>query len=1074
MLEIRNIVKDYETGSETVHALKGVSIAFRESELVSVLGQSGCGKTTLLNIIGGLDQYTSGDLIINGQSTKKYKSADWDTYRNHSIGFIFQSYNLIPHQTVLSNVELALTLSGVSKTERRRRAKEALEKVGLGNQLNKRPNQMSGGQMQRVAIARALVNDPDILLADEPTGALDSETSIQIMELIKEIAKDRLVIMVTHNPDLAEKYSTRIVKLLDGEIVGDSNPFNPDEEQNTAVERKSEVKKGKKTSMSFLTALSLSKNNLLTKKGRTFLTSFAGSIGIIGIALILSLSNGVQEYINSVERSTLASFPVSIQHETVDYTSLMTSMMNVAEENKQERDPDRIYTNDISTEMMKTMLSEMQTNNLKLFKEYIESNPDNILDCISEIQYSYDSNLYVYGHDINDNIIQVNPSTVMNAMMGEAMANTMSQMTETYSSMMGASGNQYDAWEELLSRDMLETEYEVLAGRLPESWNEVVLLVTERNELSDVTLYTLGLRDQSELEGMMASVMAGESFDLDTGDLSFTFDELMGLEFSLLTAPDFYQKNEDGTYTDMRGDKEYMETVLENAPALKVVGILKPDADSLISSTRSGGIGYTHALTEYMIDKVNNSDIVKEQKDNPDVDVFTGIEFPKADEEEKEAMSEAAAMDMIMGLLSEEQLQQLNQGIMDTFTDEQKQEIQSAMMGMVSDEQMNEIIMGLLTPEQLQQIAAMQGGSGAADMSAVLSALSPEQLQQVTAAIIQTLTPEQQAQLAQLPADQQSAAVFGMADQTQIMGILTEVVGAEQLQQLTGGNTAESADMSAAMEEMLTDEQTAMLSAQIAASLTPEQNAELSAMMNSMIEPAKMYSVFMQVLTSDQLTQLMDLTREPETTEATYDGNLKLLGVAELSEPSSMKIYATDFESKETITKLIEEYNNQKITDDEQENVINYTDYVGLMMSSVSDIINAISYILIAFVAISLVVSSIMIGIITYISVLERTKEIGILRAMGASKRDISNVFNAETMIVGFSAGVIGIGVTLLLNIPINIIIENITGIQNVALLPWQGGVILVVISVLLTLIAGLFPASFAAKRDPVVALRTE
>ena len=995
MLEIRNIVKDYETGSETVHALKGVSIAFRESELVSVLGQSGCGKTTLLNIIGGLDQYTSGDLIINGQSTKKYKSADWDTYRNHSVGFIFQSYNLIPHQTVLSNVELALTLSGVSKTERRRRAKEALEKVGLGNQLNKRPNQMSGGQMQRVAIARALVNDPDILLADEPTGALDSETSIQIMELIKEIAKDRLVIMVTHNPDLAEKYSTRIVKLLDGEIVGDSDPFDPDKEQNTAVERKSDVKKGKKTSMSFLTALSLSKNNLLTKKGRTFLTSFAGSIGIIGIALILSLSNGVQEYINSVERSTLASFPVSIQHETVDYTSLMTSMMNVAEENKQERDPDKIYTNDISTEMMKTMLSEMQTNNLKLFKEYIESNPDNILDCVSEIQYSYDSNLYIYRHDSNDNIIQVNPSTVMKAMMGEAMADTMTQMTSTYSSMMGASGSQYDAWEELLSTDMLKTEYEVLAGRLPESWNEVVLLVTEHNELSDVTLYTLGLRDQSELEGMMASVMAGESFDLDTGDLSFTYDELMGLEFSLLTAPDFYQKNEDGTYTDMRGDEEYMESVLESAPALKVVGILKPGADSLISSTNSGGIGYTHALTEYMIDRVNSSDIVKQQKENPDVDVFTGIEFPKADEEEKEAMSESAAMDMIMGLLSEEQLQKLNQGIMDTFTDEQKQEIQSAMMGMVSDEQMNEIIMGILTPEQLQQLAAMQG-------------------------------------------------------------------------------SAQGADMSSVMEEMLTEEQTAILSAQIAASLTPEQNAEISAMMNSMIEPTKMYSVFMKVLTSDQLTQLMELTREPETTEATYDGNLTLLGVAELSEPSSMKIYATDFESKETITKLIEEYNNQKITDDEQENVINYTDYVGLMMSSISDIINAISYILIAFVAISLVVSSIMIGIITYISVLERTKEIGILRAMGASKRDISNVFNAETMIVGFSAGVIGIGVTLLLNIPINIIIENITGIQNVALLPWQGGVILVVISVLLTLIAGLFPASFAAKRDPVVALRTE
>ena len=986
MLEIRNIVKDYETGSETVHALKGVSIAFRESELVSILGQSGCGKTTLLNIIGGLDQYTSGDLIINGQSTKQYKSADWDVYRNHSVGFIFQSYNLIPHQSVLSNVELALTLSGVSKAERRRRAKEALEKVGLGNQLNKRPNQMSGGQMQRVAIARALVNDPDILLADEPTGALDSETSIQIMELVKEIAKDRLVIMVTHNPELAEKYSTRIVKLLDGQIVGDSDPFDPAKEPAHSEVRKTVVTKGQKTSMSFLTALSLSKNNLMTKKGRTFLTSFAGSIGIIGIALILSLSNGVQEYINSVERSTLASFPVSIQHETVDYTSLMTSMMNVRDNAEENRDPDRIYTNDISTEMMKTMLSEMQTNNLAEFKEYLESDPDGISASIEEIQYSYDSNLYIYGHSADGDIMQINPSTVMSAMMGQSMADNVSQMTSTYSSLMGSSSmSSYDAFRELLSTDMLKTEYEVLAGRLPEAYNEVVVLVTDRNELSDVMLYTLGLRDQSELEGMMSSVMAGESFDLDTGDLSFSYDDLMGMEFSMLTAPEFYQKNDDGTWTDMRSDSEFMEQAAENGLKLKVVGILKPDADSLISSTNSGGIGYTHALTEYMIDKTNSSELVKAQKENPDVDVFTGIEFPKADEEEEQPMSQSEAMEMLAGMLTEEQRTKLNEGIMAALTEEQQAQIQSAMMGMVSDEQMNIIMMGVLTPEQLTQLQS----------------------------------------------------------------------GAD-------------------VNSLLTDAQKAQMSAQIAASLTAEQNAELSAMMNGMADPTKMYTIFMQVLTTDQLRQLMDMTKEPETTDATYDGNLKLLGVAELSEPSSMKIYATDFESKEKITQLIEKYNDSKIADDNQADVINYTDYVGLMMSSVSDIINAISYILIAFVAISLIVSSIMIGIITYISVLERTKEIGILRAMGASKRDISNVFNAETLIVGFSAGVIGIAVTLLLNIPINIIIENITGIANVALLPWQGGVILVVISMLLTLIAGLVPAGVAAKKDPVEALRTE
>ena len=986
MLEIRNIVKNYETGSETVHALKGVSIAFRESELVSILGQSGCGKTTLLNIIGGLDQYTSGDLIINGQSTKQYKSADWDIYRNHSVGFIFQSYNLIPHQSVLSNVELALTLSGVSKAERRRRAKEALEKVGLGNQLNKRPDQMSGGQMQRVAIARALVNDPDILLADEPTGALDSETSIQIMELVKEIAKDRLVIMVTHNPELAEKYSTRIVKLLDGRIVGDSDPFDPAKEPAHSEVRKTEVTKGQKTSMSFLTALSLSKNNLMTKKGRTFLTSFAGSIGIIGIALILSLSNGVQEYINSVERSTLASFPVSIQHETVDYTSLMTSMMNVRDNAEENRDPDRIYTNDISTEMMKTMLSEMQTNNLAEFKEYLESDPDGISASIEEIQYSYDSNLYIYGHSADGDIMQINPSTVMSAMMGQSMADNVSQMTNTYSSLMGSSSmSSYDAFRELLSTDMLKTEYEVLAGRLPEAYNEVVVLVTDRNELSDVTLYTLGLRDQGELEGMMSSVMAGESFDLDTGDLSFSYDDLMGMEFSMLTAPEFYQKNDDGTWTDMRSDSEFMEQAAENGLKLKVVGILKPDADSLISSTNSGGIGYTHALTEYMIDKTNSSELVKAQKENPDVDVFTGIEFPKADEEEEQPMSQSEAMEMLTGMLTEEQRTKINEGIMAALTEEQQAQIQSAMMGMVSDEQMNSIMMGVLTPEQLTQLQS----------------------------------------------------------------------GAD-------------------VNSLLTDAQKAQMSAQIAASLTAEQNAELSTMMNGMVDPTKMYTIFMQVLTTDQLRQLMDMTKEPETTDATYDGNLKLLGVAELSEPSSMKIYATDFESKEKITQLIEKYNDSKIADDNQADVINYTDYVGLMMSSVSDIINSISYILIAFVAISLIVSSIMIGIITYISVLERTKEIGILRAMGASKRDISNVFNAETLIVGFSAGVIGIAVTLLLNIPINIIIENITGIANVALLPWQGGVILVVISMLLTLIAGLVPAGVAAKKDPVEALRTE
>ncbi len=967
MLEIKNICKDYVTGDEVVHALRDVTISFRESELVSILGHSGCGKTTLLNIIGGLDRYTSGDLIINGRSTTEYKASDWDTYRNHSVGFIFQSYNLIPHQTVLSNVELALTLSGVSKTERRKRAKEALEKVGLGDQLHKKPNQMSGGQMQRVAIARALVNDPDILLADEPTGALDSETSFQIMELIKEIAKDRLVIMVTHNPELAELYSTRIVRLVDGKLTADSNPFDGNAEK----EKKSEVKKGKKTSMSFATALSLSRNNLMTKKGRTFLTSFAGSIGIIGIALILSLSNGVQAYIDNIERSTLSSYPISIQQETVDYTSLMSSMMDIADSEEEERDPNTIYTNDISTEMVKTMLSEIQTNNLEEFKAYIESNPDNILDNIREIKYSYSPNLYIYGHDVNNNVIQVNPSTVMTAMMGESMAAQMDQMTQSYGSLMGDASNAYNAWSELLSTDALEEQYEVLSGKLPESYNEVVLIVNERNELSDITLYALGLRDQEEVTGMMESIMAGETFDLDTGDLTFTFDDFMGRTFRLMTAPDFYQKNDDGTWTDMREDTAFIASRMENAPEIKIVGIIRPCGDSLLSSAnRSGGIGYTHALTEFMIDRVNSSEIVIQQKENELVDVFTGVEFPVDDPDE-------TALDRI-----------------------------------------TEYVEGLSEEEAAAMLTQMSGmmGAPAAPEAEITTQPDDQPVTAIPDEIIALLTPDElMAMQSMTPDEQQMFIMSKMAD----------------LGMMPGGSTEPEITMSS--KEMLL--------------------ASLSS------------------IPEDQLKMLEKYLPQ---TEATYDGNLTALGVADLAKPSAIKIYAKDFESKEAITEFITAYNDAKNAEDKQEDVIRYTDYVGLMISSVSDIIDAISYILIAFVAISLIVSSIMIGIITYISVLERTKEIGILRAIGASKRDISRVFNAETLIVGFAAGLIGILVTIILIFPINAIIELITDIAGMAVLPWQGAIILVIISMALTLIAGLFPSRIAAKKDPVVALRSE
>ena len=931
MLEIKNITKDYKTGADTIHALRGVSIAFRDSELVAILGHSGCGKTTLLNIIGGLDRYTSGDLIIDGRSTKEYKDRDWDTYRNHSIGFIFQSYNLIPHQSVLSNVELALTLSGVSKAERRRRAKEALEKVGLGDQLNKRPNQMSGGQMQRVAIARALVNDPDILLADEPTGALDSETSIQIMELVKEIAKDRLVIMVTHNPDLANDYATRIVKLVDGQIKSDTKPFDPAEEK--PEKKTAKAKSGKKTKMSFLTALSLSRNNLMTKKGRTFLTAFAGSIGIIGIALILSLSNGVQTYIDDVEHSTLASYPIQLEKEAVNYSGLMGSLVETGEsELNEERDPDRIYTNDLSTQMMKSMLSEIKENDLDSFMEYLNTNPDDIMDSISEIKYGHKSKLYVFSRDINDKIMRVNPSTATQAMMGDEMAGSVMGMMGTMSTFTGVDiAARANCFEQLLSNERIEEQYETIAGRLPENYDEVVVIVNRNNEMSNVTLYTLGLLDQSELGEMMSHIMEGEAWDIETGKESYTYDEMMNLKFTVLTPSDLFKENDEGGYDDMSTDQEFMENALKNGLELKVVGIIRPNGDSLLNAGTEGGIGYTYALTEYMIEKANNSALVKKQQENPDTDIFTGIDFPKEGDEPAEPMSQEEAMNKIMELLSQ------------------------------------------------------------------------EQMAQIFRTVLETLTPEQQMQVMQAPSEQQFA------------------------------------------------------------------------MLSQFAEPNKVTGALMSVLTVDQMQKLQEMTLPPKETDATYEGNLELLGADSVSSPDTVYIYAKDFESKEKLSTLISDYNKRMKDEDSEEKAIEYTDYIGMMISGVSDIINAISYILVAFVAISLIVSSIMIGIITYISVLERTKEIGILRAMGASKSNISSVFNAETLIVGFAAGIIGILVTVLLNIPINALILKLTGIKNISSsLPPVAGAVLVVISMLLTLIAGLFPARVAAKKDPVIALRTE
>lgn len=867
MLQLKNITKNYLSGDNEVQALKGIDIEFRENEFVSILGQSGCGKTTLLNIIGGLDRYTSGDLIINGKSTKEFKDKDWDTYRNHSVGFVFQSYNLIPHQTVLANVELALTISGVGKTERRKRAIEALQKVGLGDQINKKPNQMSGGQMQRVAIARALVNDPDILLADEPTGALDSKTSVQVMEILKEISKDRLIIMVTHNPELAKKYSSRIVKLLDGKIIDDSNPYKSSEEDVKKARNKKD--KSGKASMKFTTAVRLSLNNLMTKKGRTFLTSFAGSIGIIGIALILSLSHGMQSYINRVEEDTLSSYPLTIQEASIDVTSMLEAMMGNGE--KEEHNDNKIYSRPIVNNILETVSTKLQTNNLEEFKKYLESGDTNIKDYINAIQYEYNLNLNIYKQNEDKTYQQVNPSKVFDELgFGEMM-----ESRQSASSMMSSSMamTQTDVWNEMLdNQNLLQSQYDVLAGKWPTKYNEVVLIVDENNEVSDYTLYSLGIKDIKELNESMEKIKNKEKVEAGESE-SYSYDDLLNYKFKILLNTDYYKKS-GNAWQDMSNDDEYMKNVVDNAEEITIVGIIKPNKET-VSSSGAGMIGYTKELKEYVINKINETEIVKEQKENPNINVFTGIEFPE--------------------------------------------------------------------------------------------------------------------------------------------------------------NQNSSFDYS-----QLTDEQ----------------------------------RMYMATLSEAELAELMKNYAENST--ATYDSNLSTLGVVDLNKPSTINIYPKDFESKDMITTRISEYNDKQTNDGKEENVITYTDIVGVMMSSVSTIINVISYVLIAFVGISLVVSSIMIGIITYISVLERTKEIGILRSIGASKKDVSRVFNAETLIIGLVAGLIGIVVTLLLNIPINMIIKSIVGISNISKLPTAGAIILVVISVGLTMIAGLIPARFAAKRDPVEALRTE
>lgn len=848
MLELKKISKVYKLENFKQKALDNISINFRNCEFVSILGPSGSGKTTLLNIIGGLDNYTSGDLIINGISTKKYNDRDWDTYRNHKIGFVFQSYNLITHQTVLSNVELALTLSGVKSKERKKRAKDALKKVGLIEHINKKPNQLSGGQMQRVAIARALVNNPDILLADEPTGALDSKTSVQIMNLLKEVAKDRLVIMVTHNSDLAEKYSTRIIDLKDGEIKGDTNPYNKSDENN-------ETTKDKKTNMNFLTALSLSLNNLMTKKGRTILTAFAGSIGIIGIALILSLSSGVQNYINRVQEETLTSYPLMIEDNSVDLTSVMTEQMDKLKKDENTKQSNKIYSNNMMTDTLSLMSSKVQSNNLKSFKEYIEKNKE-INKYTTSIDYKYNIELQLYKSDIEDKIVKVNPNTILSTM-------GITDMQASYFMFK-------DVFSEIIDNDELNNQmYEIVSGRMPKNYNEVVLVVDKNNRISDYVLYALGLKDQQELKDMFEKVKKGEK--VVTTDTSYEYSELIGLKFKLLLNTDYYEKV-NGLWIDKSEDEEFLREKLKDSEEITIVGIIKPNKDSAVTSSTLGGILYTDSLEKHVLKKVEDSQIVKEQKKNPEINIITGLEF--------------------------------------------------------SDEEFN----------------------------------------------INDLSFEQQMYLS---------------------------------------------------------------------SLNQEQLAEV-------------------------------ITKYKESYSLTYEKVLVKLGSIDLDNPSGIYIYAKDFESKDAIKNIVNDYNEQQRKNSKEANVINYNDVVGMLMSSVTDIVDIISYVLISFVSISLVVSSIMIGIITYISVLERTKEIGILRAIGASKKDVSRVFNAETLIIGFTSGMFGILITVLLNIPINIIIKKLTGVSNITQLPLNGAIILIMISVILTIIAGLIPAKLASKKDPVESLRSE
>ena len=993
MLQLKEIKKQYAEGENAVMALKGISLQFRKSDFVSILGPSGCGKTTMLNIIGGLDQYTEGDLVINGRSTKDFNDRDWDAYRNHAIGFVFQSYNLIPHQTVLQNVELALTISGVSKAERRARAKKALEEVGLGDQLKKRPGEMSGGQMQRVAIARALVNNPDILLADEPTGALDTETSVQVMEILKKVAEDRLVIMVTHNPDLAERYSTRIIRMLDGRITDDSAPLT---EEEIAAAKEAEQPAGKKKkekmpSMSFGTAFGLSLKNLFTKKGRTILTAFAGSIGIIGIALISAVSTGTNNYINRVQEDTLSSYPLTIEATTIDLGTLMQTFMGVAKDSENQHENDAVYSKSVMYDMINAFNNlEATENDLRSFKTYIEDRRRDeeapLHDALTGVKYTYDMDLLVYTKSVDNTIIRSDTRQMLSDMISSYYDMDMSAMMGASPMMSMGQSNSVGLWEEMLPGDngalinpVLETQYEVVYGSWPNSYNEIVLVLDEHNELDDLTLYALGLESEEEVQKIFDAVMSQET--IETEMKTWSYEDICKMDFHVILGADCFTYDEmSGTYLDLRENETGLLYLYDNGLTLKVTGILRPSEDAT-SSMLQGSIGYTTALTEYVANHVKDAPALKAQLSDETSDVFTGLPFKPAE----------------------------------SLTDEEKA---AAFRARVED---------------------MDEAEKAKTYIAIMSTPSKEQVQAAVDQTIGSMTRE----------DMENTLIQGMTSQ---MSMSEEDIRGY----LAGMEDQEIIDLFA---KSIEEQMKAQMAAQVQAQLGSLSEAELAGML----------TMAMPSYTDEQCIAYYDQVLE--FSETSYEDNLRTLGFVDLDDPASINLYAATFADKDVIEEAIAKYNDGV----EELSRIHYTDYVGLLMSSVTTVINAITYVLIAFVAISLVVSSIMIGVITLISVQERTKEIGILRAIGASKRDVSSMFNAETIIIGFAAGLLGVLVTYLLCIPVNLIIHALTDIPNLsAYLSPVVAVALVIISVLLTLVAGIIPSRSAAKKDPVVALRTE